>query len=142
MPTHVGSFVVFGAIEDKWLQLGGPTNGFGAPTSNETPTLDGVGRFQNFQNGSQISWHPDTGAHVVFGAIGARWLTIGREQFGYPITDESACPDGVGRFNHFRAEQLDGKPEASIYWTPQTDAHEVMGRSARSGNLAAGRRGR
>jgi uncharacterized protein with LGFP repeats len=74
-----------------------------------------------------ISFHPETGAHVVFGLIGERWLQIGREQFGYPITDETATPDGRGRFNHFRALQIPGKPEASIYFHPDTGAHEIFG---------------
>ena len=38
---------------------------------------------------------------------------------GYPVTDESGTPDHVGRFNHFEG--------GSIYWTPQTGAHEVHG---------------
>jgi hypothetical protein len=118
--------VVFGAIEAKWSSLGGKEGPLGHPVSDETPTFDGVGRFQNF-NGGIISWHPETGAHVVWGAIGARWLQEGREAFGYPITDELPTPDGRGRFNHFRALQLQGKPEASIYWTPQTDAQPLYG---------------
>lgn len=127
MPTQVGSFTVFGAIEEKWNSLGGQGGSLGAPLNNETPTFDSTGRFQDFQNGTHIVWHPDTGAHLIYGDIAARWLAIGRERFGYPITDESGCPDGVGRYNHFRAEQLDGHPEASIYWTPQTGAQEVYG---------------
>ncbi|MHB0704344.1 LGFP repeat-containing protein [Roseomonas mucosa] len=127
MPTKVGNLVVFGAIEAKWLSLGGLGGALGAPVNNETPTFDGVGRYQDFQAGRTISWHPDTGAHLVYGSIGARWREIGRERFGYPINDESGCPDGVGRFNHFRAEQLQGKPEASIYWSPASGAHEVYG---------------
>jgi hypothetical protein len=38
---------------------------------------------------------------------------------GYPLTDESGTPDGVGRFNHFQ--------NGSIYWTPTTGAVEVHG---------------
>ena len=49
-------------------------------------------------------------------------------QFGYPVTDELPTPDGGGRFNHFRAVHQPGKPEASIYWSPETGAaHEVYG---------------
>ena len=54
-------------------------------------------------------------------------LSIGREQYGYPVTDELACPDGRGRFTHFRTMALLGDPEASIYWTPTTGAHELRG---------------
>src|SRR3954454_11126504 len=95
MPTNVGTFNVFGAIEQKWLQFGGVNGSLGAPLTNETPTFDGVGRAQTFQKGT-ISWHPTTGPQAVWGLIGARWLQIGREAYGYPITDEMPCPDGVG----------------------------------------------
>jgi hypothetical protein len=119
-------FDVFGAIGDKWRALNGAEGVLGSPVSDEIPTFDGVGRFRNFTGGI-ISWHPETGANAVWGAIGARWLEMGREVFGYPITGELPTPDGRGRFNHFRAIQLPDKPEASIYWTPQTGAHPVWG---------------
>jgi len=117
---------VIGAIRDKWLALGG--DAFTGPALDvERPTFDGLGRAQNFANGVVISWHPSLGAFVVFGAIGQKWLSLGREQFGYPVTDELPCPDGRGRFNHFRAMQLADAPVASIYWTPRTAAHEIHG---------------
>jgi uncharacterized protein with LGFP repeats len=128
MPTTDNGFEVFGAIEAKWLTLRGV---LGHPVTNETPTFDTVGRFQNFEKG-MISWHPDIarmtgGAHVVWGLIGARWLLIGREVFGYPTTDEtdtaSVAPDKRGKFNHFRS--LVG--EASIFFSPGTGAHEIYG---------------
>lgn len=114
---------VFGAIRDKWMQFQGT---LGNPLDAEKPTFDGVGRSQQFQGGI-ISWHPETGAHVVWGLIGERWLRIGREQFGYPITDELTTPDRIGRYNHFKAVHLSNKPDSSIYWTQQTGAHEVYG---------------
>jgi uncharacterized protein with LGFP repeats len=117
---------VIGAIRDKWLVLGGET--FTGPAVDvERPTFDGVGRAQSFQRGVVISWHPSLGAFAVYGAIGEKWLSLGREQFGYPVTDETGCPDGRGRFNHFRAVQQPGAPWTSIYWTPRTGAHEVHG---------------
>jgi hypothetical protein len=39
---------------------------------------------------------------------------------GYPVTDETGTPDGVGRFNHFAND-------GSIYWTPSTGAWSVHG---------------
>lgn len=126
MPTTFGSLTVFGAIEQKWLSLGGVGGFLGAPFSDEAPTFDGEGRAQTFAGGV-ISWHPSTGAQEVHGAILARWTSIDRERFGYPITDESPCPDQVGRFNQFRAVQLPGIPEASIYWSPASGPHEVYG---------------
>jgi len=38
---------------------------------------------------------------------------------GYPVTDETGTPDGVGRFNGFQG--------GAVYWTPRTGAHEVHG---------------
>jgi hypothetical protein len=61
------------------------------------------------------------GAFEVHGAIRARYLALGAEAsiLGYPRTDETGTPDGVGRFNHFEG--------GSIYWTPGTTAHESHG---------------
>jgi uncharacterized protein with LGFP repeats len=127
MTTQINGFVVLGAIEAKWLVAGAQGGYLGMPTSNETPTFDGLGRFQSFQRG-RIAWHPQIGAaFAVTGAISGRWCAIGAEQFGYPITDESTCPDKHGRYNHFRTMQTPNHPEASIYWTPETGAVEVYG---------------
>jgi len=119
-------FNVFGAILDKWAATNYDAGPLRFPTSNETPTFDGTGRFSNFEGGI-VSWHPETGAHIVWGLIGERWLQIGREQFGYPVTDEAPTADGRGRWNHFRALHLPGKPEASIHWSPESGAHETYG---------------
>ncbi len=122
----VNDFGVFGAIGDKWAETGRVAGPLRAPTSAEIPTFDGVGRFRNFAGGI-VPWHPETGAHIVWGLIGERWLQIGREQFGYPITDETPTADGNGRWNHFRAIHLPGKPEASIHWSHASGAHETYG---------------
>jgi hypothetical protein len=107
-------------IDDKYAALGGARSFLGAPTINETPMADGIGRYRHFQGGS-ICWSLQTGAHEVHGAIREKWASLSWERgfLGYPTTDETATPDGVGRFNHFQG--------GSIYWTPQTGAHEVHG---------------
>jgi hypothetical protein len=116
---------VYGAIKDKWDAMGGALGALGQPLDNEADTPNG-GRAQTFQKGL-VSWHPETGAHVVWGLIGQRWIELGREAFAFPITDEINSADGVGRFNHFRAVHLPGKPESSIYWSAASGAHEVYG---------------
>lgn len=118
--TRTGAFEVHGSIRARWLALGGEGSVFGYPTSDETPTPDGVGRFNNFENAS-VFWHPSTGAFEVHGLIRDRWLAMGgtSSMLGYPMTNESATPDGVGRYNHFQ--------NGSVYWTPATGAHEVYG---------------
>jgi uncharacterized protein with LGFP repeats len=59
--------------------------------------------------------------YAVYGEIAKKWQSLGGPAgfLGLPLTDETGTPDGVGRFNHFQ--------RGSIYWTPQTQAHEVHG---------------
>jgi uncharacterized protein with LGFP repeats len=40
---------------------------------------------------------------------------------GPPVTDETGCPDGQGRFNHFARD-------GSIYWHPDTGPFALGGR--------------
>jgi hypothetical protein len=67
-----------------------------------------------------------TPPYVVQGAIRAKWEELGGPTsfLGYPVTDELPTPDGRGRYNHFEASAVGG---SSIYWTPETGAHEVHG---------------
>ncbi|WP_158218754.1 LGFP repeat-containing protein [Roseateles aquatilis] len=116
---------VYGAIGDKYNALGRENGPLGPALTDEANAPHG-GRFNTFRNG-YIYWHPDVGAFAVWGAIGAKWNQLGRVEYGYPITDELTTPDQRGRYNHFRAIQLPGKPESSIYWTPQTGAVAVYG---------------
>lgn len=115
-----GAHEVHGLIRDKWAALGWENSFLGFPTTDETPTPNGAGRYNHFQGGS-IYWSPQTGAHEVHGRIRDKWEAFGRETsfLGFPTTDESPTPDGVGRYNHFQG--------GSIYWTPNTGAHEVHG---------------
>lgn len=122
----LGVHRVYGAIYEKYVELGGPAGGLGYPTTDEEGGADGTGRYTRFQHGS-ISWHPQIGAHEVHGDIHAKWASLGLERYGYPFTDESPAGRG-GRFNHFRAFRGDGSFEdKSIHWTPDTGAHEVHG---------------
>lgn len=109
-----------GAIYGKWASMGWERGLLGYPLTNETGAPDGVGRYNHFQGGS-IYWTPQTGANEVHGDIRGKWASMGWERgfLGYPLTDESGTPDGVGRYNHFQG--------GSVYWTPQTGAHEVHG---------------
>jgi hypothetical protein len=92
----------------------------GNPTGPEKSSPDRVGRYRHFQGGA-IYWHPDTGAHEVHGVIREKWKDYDWERgfLGYPTTDETPTPDGIGRYNHFQ--------HGSIYWSPSTGAREVHG---------------
>ena len=117
--STVSAYQVYGAIGDKWRQLGAE-RGFGYPITDERPAKNG-GRYNDFENGGSIYWHPGFGAHVVYGAIRTKWHQLGREEgaLGYPVSDESAAVNG-GRFNNFQF--------GMIYWHPRFGAHAVYGR--------------
>lgn len=119
------AFAVYGAIGAKWQALNGARGPLGDARSDEAAAQYG-GRFNRFEHGF-IYWHPETGAHAVYGAIGQKWAQLGFENYGYPLNDESMTPDRIGRYNHFRAVHRPGKPEASIYWTPQYGPMEIYG---------------
>jgi GH25 family lysozyme M1 (1,4-beta-N-acetylmuramidase) len=126
--ANTGAWAVHGAIVDHFRELSGAAGALGFPTTDESGTPDGVGRFNHFDNAdgsgdASIYWTPSTGAWSVHGAIHAKWAALGWETFlGYPTTDETGTPDGVGRFNHFN-----GADGASIYWSPSTGAWSVHG---------------
>jgi len=115
-----GAHEVHGAIHAKWSALGWERSPLGYPLIDESPCADGIGRHGHFQNGS-IYWTPSNGAFEVHGAIFAEWAAMSWEQgvLGHPITDEQGALDGVGRYGHFQG--------GSIYWSPETGAHEVQG---------------
>jgi uncharacterized protein with LGFP repeats len=117
---QTGAHGVWGYIFGKWASLGSEPGILGFPLTDELDTPDGRGRFNHFQGGS-IYWTPETGAHEVHGLIRDKWESLGSEQglLGFPLTDELSTPGGRGRFNHFQ--------RGSIYWTPETGAHEVHG---------------
>lgn len=116
-----GAHAVHGAIAVDHASLGGVSGLLGLPTGDEVPTPDGVGQSMEFQGGTVV-WSPPTGAHAVWGAIRADWRATGATAgpLGYPVTDELALPDGVGRVNHFSGA-------GSVYWSPATGAHAVYG---------------
>jgi hypothetical protein len=96
------TFRVYGAICDKWVQLGGDLS-FGKPTSNEQASAHG--RVSNFLNGgapAAIYWSAATNAHEVHGLIAKSYFANKADGgcLGLPTSDEG--PDGSGRINHFQ----------------------------------------
>jgi hypothetical protein len=66
-------------------------------------------------------FNKDAGAREVHGEILTKYHALRSIDgvLGFPVTDESGTPDGVGRFNHFQG--------GSIYWTPRTQSFLVHG---------------
>lgn len=112
-----GAFGLFGAINQKYQAIGGPS--FGYPIMAEAVTPDGVGRFVHFRytypNGfvedRSIYWRADLGAQSTQGMVRLKWAEQGWERgpLGYPTSDEYTASDGKRRqdFEH-----------GYISWTP------------------------
>jgi uncharacterized protein with LGFP repeats len=134
----VGTYLLSAPVAAKYLATAGDTNAYGtqlqsllgAPTNDETdvPGIAG-GRMNTFQGGT-IYWSASTGAHVVYGGIGAEYNTTASETdyfgvnvqhiLGLPTSDETNVPFYAGaRMNTFQG----GK----IYWSASTGAHVVYG---------------
>ncbi len=91
VPTDPVETLLVGAIRDCHRSLPEDIRAaFGRPLAAESPTPDGVGRFNHFERGASIYWHPDFGAHPVYGNIRAGWERAGWEAglVGYPMEAE------------------------------------------------------
>ena len=100
---------------------GDPRSVLGRSLTLEYPVA--AGKCQDYTKGV-ICWSRATGAHWVAGAIYARYKAAGGAAgiLGFPTTDQLTTPDTVGRYGHFA-----GSGGASIYWSPKTGAHYVLG---------------
>ena len=114
-PT-TGSQPVFGNIDQEYRALGGPL-AVGFPVSAEQPT--GAGVYQQFSRNGTFYWSAATGAQLVVGGIRDHWRSLGAEwgPLGMPTSNETDVAGG-------RASQFQG---GSVYWSPSTGAHAVLG---------------
>ena len=88
---------------------------WGAPTSDEmnVPGVPGA-RMNTFQGGT-IYWSPGTGAHVVYGAIGAEYNSLGGPSsfLGLPTTDELGFAGG--RISYFQYGWIEWTPGGGVF---------------------------
>jgi len=107
--------MVLSPISDKYALLGGAAGFLGQPTSPEIVAPDGVGHYQDFQNGS-IFYSPADGAHEIHGPNLTDYRNLGAETsyLGYPQTDVFPTGKGDGLYSRF-----DG---GFIFWSPNTPA--------------------
>jgi uncharacterized protein with LGFP repeats len=89
--------------------LGNPIKGGEGNIVGEQPCMDGKGKFQLFDKGGGIWWHPSTGAFEVHGLIFQRYKELNFEQggLGYPTSDEKSKGAGADRFNTFQHGRID-----------------------------------
>jgi hypothetical protein len=116
-----------GPILDKYREeRAGENSSLRCPLGPVTATAVGRGQFVKFETivkryPAWIYWSQDTGAHIVFGEIGEKWMAVNSEagQLGFPTSDEMWNPDRVGRRQEFQGGLL--------YWHPDHRAHPVSG---------------
>lgn len=100
--TSAGMVLVQGQILAKYESVGGPDGSLGLPVGGEQPAPGG-GQRQIFGDGA-IYWSPQTGAHIVRGAIRTTWeFQYGGAggPLGYPTSDERPVPGGKqSQFQH------------------------------------------
>ncbi len=96
----------------EWAKYGYASGHLGGPLGPVAPLPDGHGKFLTLKGGT-IYWSEASGAHVVHGAIGDKWGTLGHERgkLGYPTSDEVDAPDGTitQKYEHGEITFKDGE---------------------------------
>lgn len=126
---------IHGDIAARYNDIGG-YEVLGAAEFDERSTPDGIGRYNHFTGGdatgpASIYWHPDLGAHGIWGPVRTFWESKGWEigYLNYPTKTTSVTADGAGSYNHFVGRDGAG---ASVYWSKETGAHSVQGEIRKS----------
>ena len=110
------------AITRAWDAGGGATGPLGIKDGGVFPAGEGFG--QNFAGG-KIYFTPDTGAHIMMGAILDKYLALGGPadgDLGFPNIDE-----GAGKATDSRNTTFSAADNPVIFFTPDTGAHVVRG---------------
>ena len=111
-----------GAITQAWDAGGGATGPLGPKDGNVYAIGGGFG--QNFAGG-KVFFTPDTGAHIMQGAILDKYLSLGGPadgDLGFPTIDE-----GAGKAPDSRNTTFSAADNPVIFFTPDTGARVVRG---------------
>ncbi|MDY5785068.1 alpha/beta hydrolase-fold protein [Corynebacterium sp.] len=129
---ETGAHALFGAILAKYNGLGGAAGWLGFPTTGETATPDGRGRFVHFQHGS-IYWTPQTGAYAIPGDMFVAWGANGYENgdLKYPVAEAQAIGDGF--VQKFEGGYLTRNPNGTSHYI----VHGAIGEKYGQLNTAA-----
>ncbi|WKD59983.1 alpha/beta hydrolase-fold protein [Corynebacterium caspium] len=113
--AETGAFALFGRINARYSEMGGPASWLGFPVTTELSTPDGKGRFVHFQRGS-IYWTPELGPISVPGDIVGHWGTANYERgdLGYPVADAKEIAGGL--VQEFERGLITRKPDGSNAW--------------------------
>lgn len=109
---ETGAHALYGAINARYAEIGGPGSWLGFPLNDEQGTPDGKGRFVHFQNGS-IYWTADTAAWAIPGDMFEAWGANGYENgdLKYPVGPAEQV--GQGYTQNFQDGVLTRNPDNS-----------------------------
>ena len=111
------------AINAAWDAAGGPDSAVGAKDGEVYQA--GAGYGQNFSGGA-IFFTPDTGAHLLYGAVLDKYESLGGpadSDLGFPTID--VVPGLIGPDSAVSTFSASDSP--AIFWTPETGAWAVRG---------------
>lgn len=111
------------AISAAWVAAGGSDSPVGGQDGDVYQVGEGYG--QKFADG-QIFFTPDTGAHLIYGAILDRYQSLGGpadSDLGFPTINEVAGLAGPDT----RVSTFSASDKPAIFWTPDTGAFAVRG---------------
>jgi len=111
------------AIGQAWNAAGGPDSVIGGQDGEVYQV--GVGFAQKF-TGGKVFFTPETGAHLIYGAILDKYESLGGpadSDLGFPTIDE--VPGLVGDYSRVSTFSASDKP--AVFWTPDTGAWAVRG---------------
>ena len=111
------------AIDAAWNSAGGSDSPVGGMDGDVYAVGTGYG--QKFTDG-KIFFTPDTGAHLIYGAILDKYESLGGagdSDLGFPTIDVVAGLVGPDS----RVSTFNGSDKPAIFWTPDTGAWAVRG---------------
>ncbi|HSO91440.1 MAG TPA: fibronectin type III domain-containing protein, partial [Arthrobacter sp.] len=115
-----GAQATYGAIRARWGSLDFENGKLGYPVTGENCGLKNNGCYQSFQGGD-VHWSPSTGAQATYGAVRARWGSLGFEtgKLGYPVAGEVCGLKNNGCYQSFQG--------GDVHWTASTGAQATYG---------------
>lgn len=91
-----GAYALFGRIDARYAEMGGPESWLGFPKTTELATPNREGRFVHFENGS-IYWTAKNGAFAIPGDMMGAWGENGWENgdLKFPTSQPKTVGDGL-----------------------------------------------
>jgi uncharacterized protein with LGFP repeats len=121
--STTGARDVLGALNTRYVAIGGPASVVGMPTTSATGITGGM--TQRFVGGA-LYWSSSGGVREVYGGIYGTYLALGAHAspLGMPVASEEAGPVPGSRMSRFAGGQ--------IYWSGASGAHAVYGSIAKT----------